>query len=104
MNVAPPDPAIEFARRVVADVDATWARDFQKRGKPYTPMAASLFAEAGACAAAVGSENCSTAAKSDVDLLFQRRLQERFGDAGKARKNLGWVPRTRTCTGLASCA
>jgi uncharacterized protein len=72
-------PADDFVQLVVKDLDDVWGRNFTSRGKTYSPVAPSLLA--GKECSGDSEPPCEA---SQIDLEFQRGLQERFGDASKA--------------------
>lgn len=76
---AKPGSADDFVLLVVKDLDAVWTRNFTNRGKTYSPVGPSLLTDK-ACSE-TSEPPCQGA---QIDLQFQRSLQERFGEASKA--------------------
>jgi hypothetical protein len=71
-----------FIERVVKDVDQSWARDFQRRNKPYAAAKAVPFSEQAPnpCAAmGIRDPKCQDAQAVYIDLDYQRALLARFG-------------------------
>ena len=77
-----------FVARVVSDVDQTWARDFQRRNKPYVAARpVSVSARSPNPCAGVGPSadpKCRDAQAVYIDFDFQRALHERFGGEAAA--------------------
>jgi uncharacterized protein len=80
----------EFIASVVKDVDAMWARDFRRRGKPYAPAEPVLLElpEKADCGPglALGRPDCFATNKAFIDLSFQRALAARHGDEADGAK------------------
>lgn len=77
-----------FVDLVVRDVDASWAREFKRRGKTYTPAEPVLFTTDSppACSATIalpGDTPCPEN-KAYIDASFQRELVARLGTASNA--------------------
>lgn len=75
---------------VVEDVNAVWARDFQRRGKPYAAAKPVLLedgdsAVCGLPGGQLGRAGCGTN-EAYVDLSFQRDLSARHGAAADAAR------------------
>lgn len=80
----------ELAKSVVRDADSFWARDFQRRSKPYTAAEPLLLPDAGAAVCGLpgsllGRSQCE-GNKAYIDLSFQRALQARHGAGADAAR------------------
>lgn len=80
----------QLATSVVKDANAIWARDFQRRNKPYTAAEPVLLPDASAAVcglpgSALGRSQCE-GNKAFIDLSFQRDLEGRHGAAADAAR------------------
>lgn len=90
-TAAPRDPKLEaLVTSVAKDADQMWARDFRRRGKPYTVLESVLLdnpsrADCGP-GIALGRPDCLGTNKAFFDLSFQAALEARYpGQAEGAR-------------------
>jgi predicted metalloprotease len=75
-----------LSRALLEDVNASWARDFKRRVKPYPPAAPVFFEDGerpdcGLPFVKPGRAQCADTHNAYIDLSFQRELRERFGSA-----------------------
>jgi hypothetical protein len=80
----------EFITSVVEDADAAWARELQRRHKPYASaelvlLANGFAAVCGLPGGVLGRSQCE-ANKAYIDLSFQRDLEARYAEASEAAR------------------
>jgi predicted metalloprotease len=78
---------VEFVHFVIDDIQGTFAKELEKKGKTYRPATLVLFTDAvdsrcGTTSAAVGPFYCPPDYKAYIDLSFYRVLRERLGAGG----------------------